>query len=86
MEKANVLRSCSLGGEDYWVLVKPLESFSQTLEISGLLAAGISSIINEMCQALGSESEKCDCMNITEKDLKNLIYIASKASVDSLKK
>ena len=24
MEKANVLRSCSLGGEDYWVLVKPL--------------------------------------------------------------
>jgi len=86
MEKANILRSCSLNGEDYWVLVKPLESFSQTLEISGLLAAGISSIINEMCEALGSESEKCDVMNITEKDLKNLIYIASKASPQSLKK
>lgn len=86
MEKANVLRSCSLDGQEYWVLVKPLESFSQTLEISGLLAAGISSIINEMCQALGSESEKCDSMNITEKDLKNLIYIASKSSPESLKK
>lgn len=86
MEKANVLRSCSLDGQEYWVLVKPLESFSQTLEISGLLAAGISSIINEMCQALGSESEKCDSMNITEKDLKNLIYIASKVTPESLKK
>jgi hypothetical protein len=86
MEKANVLRSCSLDGQEYWVLVKPLESFSQTLEISGLLAAGISSIINEMCQALGSESEKCDSMNITEKDLKNLLYIASKSSPESLKK
>lgn len=86
MEKANVLRSCSLDGQEYWVLVKPLESFSQTLEISGLLAAGISSIINEMCQALGSQSEKCDGMNITEKDLKNLLYIASKSSPESLKK
>ena len=86
MEKANVLRSCSLDGQEYWVLVKPLESFSQTLEISGLLAAGISSIINEMCQALGSGSEKCDAMNITEKDLKNLLYIASKSSPESLKK
>ena len=86
MEKANVLRSCSLDGQEYWVLVKPLESFSQTLEISGLLAAGLSSIINERCQALGSESEKCDAMNITEKDLKNLLYIASKSSPESLKK
>ena len=86
MEKANVLRSCCLDGQEYWVLVKSLESFSQTLEISGLLAAGISSIINEMCQALGSESEKCDAMNITEKDLKNLLYIASKSSPESLKK
>jgi hypothetical protein len=86
MEKANVLRSCVVNGEDYWVLVKPLESFSQNVEISGLVAAGMASVINNMCQALESESEKCDVLNITEKDLKNLIYIASRASADSLKK
>jgi hypothetical protein len=51
-----------------------------------LVAAGIASVINDMCQALGSDSEKCDVLNISEKDLKNLIYIASKASPDSLKK
>ena len=86
MEKANVLRSCVLDGEEYWVLVKSLESFSQNIEVSGLVAAGIASIINNMCQELNSESEKCDVLNITEKDLKNLIYIASKATPDSLKK
>jgi hypothetical protein len=86
MEKANVLRSCILDGEEYWVLVKPLESFTQSVEISGLVAAGIASVINNMCQELNSESEKCDVLNITEKDLKNLIYIASKATPDSLKK
>ena len=86
MEKANVLRSCVLSGEEYWVLVKPLESFSQNVEVSGLVAAGIASVINNMCQELESESEKCDVLNITEKDLKNLIYIASKASPESLKK
>lgn len=86
MEKANVLRSCTIDGEDYWVLVKPLESFTQSVEVSGLVAAGIASVINNMCQELNSESEKCDVLNITEKDLKNLIYIASKASADSLKK
>jgi hypothetical protein len=86
MEKANVLRSCVLNEEEYWVLVKPLESFSQNVEVSGLVAAGIASVINNMCQELESESEKCDVMNITEKDLKNLIYIASKASPESLKK
>jgi hypothetical protein len=86
MEKANVLRSCIIDGQEYWVLVKPLDSFSQTIEVSGLVAAGIAAVINDMCKALGSDSEKCDVLNISEKDLKNLIYIASKASPESMKK
>lgn len=86
MEKANIIRSCTLEGQEYWVLIKPLDSVCQTVEISGLVAAGIGAIINEMCKALGSDSEKCDVLNISEKDLKNLIYIASKASPESLKK
>lgn len=86
MEKANILRSCVVDGQDYWVLIKSLESFSQSVEISGLVSAAIASVINDMCKALGSDSEKCDVMNVTEKDLKNLIYIASKASPESLKK
>jgi hypothetical protein len=86
MEKAGILRSCEVEGQKYWILYRSLESFSQTIEISGLVAAGISSVINEMCSSLEAESEKCDPRNVTEKDLKNLIYMASKVSPDQMKK
>lgn len=86
MEKADVLRSCSIEGEDYWVLIKPLQSVVQNLEINGLVASAIASVINNICKELESETDKCNPLNIEEKDLKNLIYIASKVSPDSLKK
>lgn len=85
MEKAGFLRSCSIENEEYWVLFKSLESFNQNVELSGLLCAGIAGVINDICDKLGRPSEKCDPTNITEKDFKNLIFLASKASVESLK-
>lgn len=85
MEKAGIVKSCSINNQEYWVLFKSLESFSQTLEISGLVSAGIASVINDICDKLNRTSEKCDPANITEKDFKNLIYIASKVSVENLK-
>lgn len=86
MEKAGILRSCEIGGEKYWVLYRSLEAFPQTIEINGLVAAGIASVINDMCSSLEAESEKCDPRNVTEKDLKNLIYMASKVSPEQMKK
>jgi len=86
MEKGGVVRSSEVGGEKYWVLYKSLESFSQTIEISAFVAAGISSVINTVCDNLGTDSEKCDPKDISEKDLKNLIYMASKVSAEDLKK
>jgi hypothetical protein len=86
MEKGGILRSSEIGGEKYWVLYKSLESFSQTIEISAFVAAGIASVINGICDKLGTDSEKCDPKDVTEKDLKNLIYMASKVSAEDLKK
>jgi len=86
MEKGGILRSSEIGGEKYWVLYKALESFSQTLQISAFVAAGISSVINNICDKLGTDSEKCDPSDVSEKDLKNLIYMASKVSAENLKK
>lgn len=86
MEKAGILRSSEVGGEKYWVLYKSLESFTQTIEISAFVAAGIASVINNICESLGTDSEKCDPKDISEKDLKNLIYMASKVSSEDLKK
>ena len=85
MEKAAIVRSCSIEGQEYWVLFKSIESFSQNLELSGLVCAGIASVINDFCDKLEKPSEKCDPANISEKDFKNLIYLASKASMESPK-
>lgn len=86
MEKAGLIRSCSLDGKDYWVLFKSLDSYPQTIETSAIVCAGIASVINEICDKLDNESEKADPTNISEKDLKNLIYIASKVNPEALKK
>lgn len=86
MEKAGILRSCEIEGEKYWILYRSLEAFPQTIEINGLVAAGIASVINDMCGSLEAESEKCDPRNVTEKDLKNLIYMASKVLPEQMKK
>lgn len=86
MEKAGIVKSCTIANKDLWVLYKSIASFSQTIELNGLLCAGIASVINDMCDQLDSESEKCDPKNITEKDMKNIVYMASKVSAEELKK
>jgi hypothetical protein len=86
LEKTEVLKSTSLKNKKYWVLYRPLESFSQSLEINYLIAAGISSVINHVCEIVENEADKADATNITEKDIQNLIFIASKVSEENLKK
>lgn len=85
LQASDILRSTDVSGVKYWVLFKPLESFDQQVEISYLLAAGISSVINNVCDIVGNASDKCDPKQITEKDLQNLLLVASKVSEQDLK-
>jgi hypothetical protein len=85
MEKSGVVRKAEVNGKEFWVLFKPFENFSQDVEINYLLAAGISGVINKVCDLLENDSDRCDPKEITEKDIKNLIFIASKVSVENLK-
>ena len=85
MENAGLVKSAIIGGEEIWTLFKPFESLPQTVEINYLIAAGIASVINKACEELGKDEEKCDPKNLTDKDFKNLLFIASKVSSDSLK-
>jgi hypothetical protein len=85
LEDSGVLKSTEVDNKKYWILFKPLESFDQQIEISYLLAAGISSVINNVCDIVGNSSDKSDPKQITERDLQNLLVIASKASEENLK-
>lgn len=85
MEISGFLRSCIIDGQMYWTLFKPLTTFSQALEINSVTAAGIASVINSACDVLSNEDDKCNSRSITEKDLKNLVFLASKVDPKSLK-
>lgn len=85
LEESKILKSTEVGSKKIWVLFKPLETYEQQIEINYLLAAGISSVINNVCDIVGNSSDKCDSKQITERDLQNLLVIASKASEESLK-
>ena len=58
MEKSGIVKSSIVDNESHWVLFKPLEAFSQDLEINYLLAAGIASVINKVCENLKNDSDK----------------------------
>lgn len=85
LEESGMLKSSEIDNKKFWILFKPLDSFDQQIEISYLLAAGISSVINNVCDIVGNSSDKCDPKNLTERDLQNLLVIASKASEENLK-
>ena len=86
MEKAGLIRNTTINENSYWVLFKSIQSYPQTIEVSAMTCAAITSVINGICDKLGNESEKSDPSSISEKDIKNLIYIASKVDPEVLKK
>lgn len=85
LQNSGVIRCTNVKDKEYWVLYKPLEAYDQTIEINYLLAAGISSVINNVCKIVGNDSDQCDPNNLRDRDLQNLVVIASKVSKENLK-
>jgi len=68
---------------DCWILVKPIESFSQSVEISGLTAALICKVINEACDDFEDNENICNSLNISSKDIDNLIKLILQSKGDT---
>ena len=63
--------------DGFWVLVKPLNSFRQTIEIDGILAAGIANVLNAAASILAEEKvELCNSLSISSEDIETLVLIA----------
>lgn len=60
---------------DTWILIKSLYQFSQSVEVNGLTATSIAEIINDFCDQYNDEENKCDPLNISEKDIVNLLKL-----------
>jgi hypothetical protein len=78
MEEIKILIRITTIKRDVWVLDKPLNSFEQSVSISGNMAAEISEVINRTCHAIDNYDDVCNPLDINEKDINNLIFICQK--------
>lgn len=63
--------------DSFYVLVKPLSEYSQTLQVDAILGTAIAKVLNRAATlATGKETEICSALNITDKDIELLTQIA----------
>jgi hypothetical protein len=72
--EASELIKCN---NDYWILKKPFSSFEQSVKINPSLALSIAHLVNGFCKVVGNDLDYCDASDITEKDVNNVIIIAT---------
>jgi hypothetical protein len=89
LEEAHLIAGSSHEDTEYWILRKSFASFEQSVSISADVALTVSLMINKFCDIIGDEKQTCDATNITEQDIKNLIFItnlmSNKDELDNLK-
>lgn len=78
MEQIKIITKASLQKRDIWVLDKPLNSFEQSVSISGNVASQISEVINRTCHAIDNYEDVCNPLDVNERDINNLIFICQK--------
>ena len=85
-EKAEMIKKISYKDHNYWILSKSFSTMNQDISITSNTAIIIAQLINQYCDALESDSDRCDPSNITEKDIKNILYILTEMTLDKMKK
>jgi hypothetical protein len=76
-EKMEVIKKIEVDGQAIYILKKSFESFEQTIKFSPETCRSISEFINGFCDMIKNETDRCDVKNVTEKDVKNLLMIAT---------
>lgn len=75
MEKADLIKSTKIGEKTFWVLKKSLAAYDQTVTVNFSMASIISERINDFCEVVKDQTDLCDSTNISQKDLRNALFI-----------
>lgn len=59
----------------FWVLVKPFNTISQTVQISATTGSNLAKILNAALQGSASDAELCNSCKVTERDINNLLLL-----------
>lgn len=77
LEKNDLIKCYVNGKKKTYILKKPLNSFEQNVTLGGFSCQMIGKVINDFCDKIKDKRDYCDPRNITEKDIRNLMFIAS---------
>lgn len=69
MEKAGFVASVKDDSNFYWILKKPLTSYSQAVVLSPSTIHKLSGVINALCEASNDKDNFCNPLNITDGDV-----------------
>ena len=58
-----------------WILQRDLQQCDQDLKINYLTAMQMSHVINSFCEVMKNEQNKCNPAQITEEDIRSLVFI-----------
>lgn len=70
--------------KEYWILSKPIEQYEQEVEINAALAKDIADVINEFCDEIEDQLDRCDSTDLSPKDIKNILLLCRHYKVQSL--
>lgn len=82
LEKNDFIKSHISNKKKIYILRKPLNSYDQNINLGGFTCNMIAKIINDFCNKIKDKRDYCEARNITEKDIRNLIFLASLSSTN----
>ena len=77
LKKLGVIESSETNGKKIWVLKKGFETMSQTVELTPETCLSISTLVNGFCEIIDNHADRVDPKEVSEKDIKNLLFVAA---------
>ena len=61
---------------NYWILNRPFQQWEQSVGINGPVSTAISKTINDFCDLIDDQTDRCDASDLKEKDIRNIVIIS----------
>ena len=79
LEKMEFINHKLVDDKKYWILNKPMSQFDSNVAIPAVLGVAIAESINEFCDIINDDRDKCDATDIKEQDVRNLLFMYNHA-------
>ena len=77
LEESNLIQKKTIKEKEYWILSRPFGQYEQTVSVSAVIASGIAETINQFCDLIEDQTDRCDPTLITEKDIRNILIVSN---------